>query len=333
MAGYRAESNRAANPMVPKAVLSASFKPGFVVGGFADWQLRENWVLRSGLDIVVKGGNEKGIYHDVNGISYPYETRYNFTAFDLPLNLLYKKRIGQGPFLGGGLVPGILIEGGLNKFDLGANAVVGYAFGAGLELAINYNQGLLNVAGQYSDYKSLQNRYLGLSLGYRFGKAVASGPATGEQLPEVQKPDTERAKAVYAELGGPGGFLSLNYDTRFRKATSGLGIRFGAGLIFDPYGAGFTLPLAFNYLAGRGPHFLELAGGASFFHFQQRNQDGWFGFEKENFLAPFAWAGYRYQPLHKKFVFRAGFNKFIGPDMPGYLQVPVPGLSFGYSIR
>lgn len=67
----------------------------------ADFRLSPNWVLRSGLDIVVKGAEEKGSYHDVNGMVYPYVDKYHFTAFDVPVNLLYKKQTTSGA----GLLP------------------------------------------------------------------------------------------------------------------------------------------------------------------------------------------------------------------------------------
>ena len=38
-----------------------------------------------------------------------------------------------------------------------------------------------------------------------------------------------RAASAFLEIGGNGGFLSVNYDTRFFKANNGLGGRIGIG--------------------------------------------------------------------------------------------------------
>ena len=141
------------------------------------------------------------------------------------------------------------------------------------------------------------------------------------------------SRSLYAEIGGPSGFLSFNYDWRWQKTQNGIGSRIGIGTFFDPYSIGFSLPVAVNYLFGSHVHFFELAGGASFFHFKEKNQDGWFDFSKENFVAPFVWAGYRYQAAASRFVFRAGLTEFFNRPMPEYLRLPFPSLSFGYSLR
>ncbi|MDN3655390.1 hypothetical protein QWZ08_07130 [Ferruginibacter paludis] len=144
---------------------------------------------------------------------------------------------------------------------------------------------------------------------------------------------TSPGQAVYAELGGTGGFLSLNYDTRFDKSNKGLGLRIGIGTITDLNSFGLTLPFGLNYLAGEKVHFFEAALGATFFSFSKQNQDSWFSFTKKQFLAPYCWVGYRYQPTDKRFFFRAGLNQFLAGGLSGFVAKPFPGLSFGYSIR
>ncbi|HEY0040925.1 MAG TPA: hypothetical protein VGB71_09695 [Flavisolibacter sp.] len=333
LATYSATGNTNNNLNFSRTNLTTSFKTGIIVGGYVDFSLTQSLALRTGLELVTKGGKEEGTYM-FNGTSQPYSSRNNFTAFDIPVNLLYKKKAGSGHLLlGGGLVPGILIETGLNKLDLGLNVLAGYELSKGLNANMTYHHGIRNVGNQSVDYHSLTNRHVGFTVGYSFRRqtnAESSNLKTGtEEAITVSHP----AKALYAELGGPGGFVSLNYDTRFTKSGKGLGLRAGAGLLFDPYGVGFSIPVALNYLAGKRAHLLELAAGASFFHFEEKNQDGWFDFTEESFLAPFVWAGYRYQPDDKKFVFRAGFTQFIGVEMPVFMRLPVPSLSFGYSIK
>ncbi len=143
------------------------------------------------------------------------------------------------------------------------------------------------------------------------------------------------AKNVYLELGGPGGFISANYDTRVSKSDKGLGIRAGVGSIFDFYTIGYTLPVGLNYLVGKRKNFLELGLGVTYVHLPSVNQDQPFNFKKESFFAEYGWVGYKYQPLQKGFTFRAGLCQFFNDlNIPAILGVPslYAGLSFGYSF-
>jgi hypothetical protein len=334
LATYSAAVKREANPNVPRTIISTSFRTGFTLGGNVDFRLAEKLFLRTGAEMVIKGAEEEGIY-TFNGTSSPYQARNKFVGFDFPVQLLYKTKGSGAPrwVLGGGFVPGLLIEGGLELADLGLGAVFGYELPGGLNANIAYNHGVANVASTSYDYKSLKNRHLAFTIGYSFKEKNITERSefkrTREQTIVVSKP----ARAFYAELGGAGGLLSFNYDTRLTKSYKGVGIRAGFGLIFDAYNLGYTIPVALNYLLGDKAHFFELAAGTSFHHFKINNQDSWFGFPKTNFLAPFAWIGYRYQPVERKFVFRAGFTHLFGERMPEYARLPYPALSFGYSIR
>jgi hypothetical protein len=229
-------------------------------------------------------------------------------------------------------VPGVLIESGLKRYDFGINAVAGYQLANGLNASIAYNHGILNAVKYSADYTSLRNQHVGIALGYSFRQRTGTERFERAKKAEEAATPSKAAKSVYAELGSPG-FLSFNYDARLTKSQKGLGIRAGAGLLFDQESAGFTLPVAMNYLIGDRSHFFEAAAGASFYSFRERNQDSWFNFQKTNFVAPFAWVGYRYQPPDMRFVFRGGFAHVFGVGMPRFLRPPVPSLSFGYSIR
>lgn len=123
------------------------------------------------------------------------------------------------------------------------------------------------------------------------------------------------AKDVFLELGGNGGFLSLNYDTRFSKSGKGLGARIGVGFI-PPIDAFFvvtptiiTIPLGLNYLAGNGPHHLEIGAGITL----ATAKSDLFGDEENAFGAAFVPSlGYRYQPRHRGFTARVFASPFIG---------------------
>lgn len=329
---YAAEAATGGNRSSYRSNISTTVKRGLVFGGHADFGLAKNIYLRTGLLMVVKGGIEKGMFTSsyYNG---PYTDNKRFVSFDVPLQLLYKTAsAGKRRWVfGAGLVPALFLEGMLDKKDLGAGLLAGYELPNGLHANLAYNHGLANVATQSFDYKTLRNRSATFTLGYNFRRKTAAEVEQINAIEEEPVTVQKSPKVLYAELGSPAGFLTLNYDTRLTKSNKGLGLRVGAGTLFDADGFGFTLPLTLNYLAGQKTHFFEVAAGASFFSFKQRNQDSWFDFEDENFVVPFVWAGYRYQPLHKKFFFRAGLGQPIGVRLP--LVFRLPGLSFGYSIR
>jgi hypothetical protein len=317
-----------------KIIVGTSAKPGFILGSHVDFGLTDHLFLRSGADIVVKGGIEEATYL-YNGMSDTFKGSYNFAAVDFPLQLVYKMiaKARQGLLLGGGFVPGILIEGGLNKGDLGAGLLVGYQFSNGLNYNLSYTHGLVNVATHSFDYRKLKNRYLGVTVGYQFRNSAPSNSLTNISQQELVAVPEAPAKALFAEIGGSGGFLSLNYDTRLTKSYKGWGLRIGLGTITDLNSVALTVPFGLNYLSGEKTHFFEMAVGATFFGFSEQNQDSWFSFRNLKFLAPNAWIGYRYQPMDKRFFFRGGFNQYFASGISGFLAYPFPGFSFGYSIH
>ena len=334
LATYNAIGRQHPDPYYSKSIINTTLKPGIIVGGYADFELNKNLFLRPGTEIVVKGSVEEAEYTN-NGSNLLLRSTYNFSAVDFPIQIVYKKDQNKNRqlLLGAGIIPGILIEGGLNKGDLGAGLLAGYQFPSGINFTLTYNHGLLNVATHSYDYLKLKNRYLGLTMGYQFHSATTNSNQTIEpetkEIPSLNSP----AKAVFAEIGGSGGFLSLNYDTRLKNSNKGWGLRVGAGMVTDLNSNGFTFPFAINYLSGERAHFFEMALGATYFSFSERSQDSWFSFTNLKFVAPNAWIGYRYQPEEKHFFFRAGVNQFFAGGINGFLAYPFPGLSFGYSIH
>lgn len=332
-ATYSAVSNREANPIVPRTINNTSYRTGLTIGGNGDFRLGQKLFLRTGVEMVIKGGVEEGTY-TFDGTSSPYRQTNNFVGFDIPIQLLYKTKGSRAPrfILGAGLVPSLLIESGLNRGDLGLGVLAGYELSTGVSLNLAYNEGLVDVATHSFDYKSLKNRHLALTIGYSFKQKDIAERSVFKTIRQQTTSASRPASAFYAELAGPG-FLSFNYDKRLTKSFKGPGIRAGVGIIFNFNDVGFTVPVALNYLLGYKAHYLELAAGSSFYHIKETNQDAPFNFLKTSFLAPFGWFGYRYQPVERKFVFRAGFTKFIGVRMPKFLDLPHPSLSFGYSIK
>ena len=127
---------------------------------------------------------------------------------------------------------------------------------------------------------------------------------------------------VQLEALGPGGLLSVNFESRFFKGVNGPG--FKAGLGFAPYGlferscntgGVITIPAGLNYLFGRKDHFFEMgAGGALMFGGGTKVycidiEDSFFE-TGETFYA-YALLGYRYQPQVGKLSWRIFLSPLI----------------------
>ncbi len=331
MSRYNVVLHQRPNPTATLENVTSDFKPGLVLGSFVDLTLNRNLFIRSGIELVVKGGVEKGTYYDfIGGYSGPYTESKNFVAFDVPLLLLYKTGISGEKrwLLGGGLVPGLFIEGMLDKADVGAAIVTGYEFSERFGFTVTYNHGLKNVVNYPFSFSSIKNRSAAIAATYAFRQKTAIEKQQIQIAKKAPAMVQHSVQAVYAEIGAPGGFLSFNYDSRFGKSHKGPGLRAGFGLMLDLSDIGFTVPIALNYLVGEKTHFFEAGAGATYFQIEQSGSDSWFQFGKDKFLAPFVSAGYRYQPLYKKFMFRAAVTQFLGIRTPGIFRVPA--LSFGY---
>jgi hypothetical protein len=320
-------------PGYSKSDISTSSKTGIILGGFVDVALTQNLVFRPGFSLVGKGAVEYNTFTN-NGTPRRMIEHIGFLAFDFPFNIIYKIKGGKGHFLfGGGVTPGILSEYNFDGFDLGANGLAGYELANGLSANVTYTYGLLNVATNALYYESLKNRHLGIVLGYTFPRRSTTKPVSPEAGTDPFPPPATTAKVLFAELGGPGGVPSLNFDTRLEKSRKGWGFRAGFGFLNDQDGEGFAIPVALNYLVGERSHFFEMGAGASLYKFNERSQSSFFDFPNENGIAPFAWFGYRYQPLAKGFFFRAGFNKFLIKGTGELMNAPFPSLSFGYAFQ
>ena len=155
---------------VSPTITGYALKPGFLFGGYVEFDLKPHLSLRTGAEYVRKGSVERA--KDNNGnLPGVYNYDYGISTVDFPLNLLYRSA-GKDKnhwLAGGGLVPGILLETDLKRGDLGLNALAGYAFPIGLNFTLNYTQGVLDVAGPSSyRFTSLRNHYLGIAVGYFF---------------------------------------------------------------------------------------------------------------------------------------------------------------------
>jgi len=140
--------------------------------------------------------------------------------------------------------------------------------------------------------------------------------------------DGGRGKTIFAELGGPGLALSLNYDFRFADQQDGWGMRFGAGYFGADGNIMISAPVQINYLLGHDSKFLELGAGGTFLKTKGNPEDSFFIFDKVTGVVGTITIGYRYQPSQPGFSFRAALNPII------YNQglIPAAGVSLGYSF-
>ncbi len=155
----------------------SSGKVGFQIGGVAELSLAENFAVQPNLLFTLKGGAYPGTPYDVN-----------IYSIELPVNLLYKTNgffAGAGPNFGYGISAKVKGDGEtvdlykkdaeaipLKRFEIGANIIMGYQFPSGLNISSHYTIGLNNTLNSENnpDDNKVNNRILGLSVGYTFGK-------------------------------------------------------------------------------------------------------------------------------------------------------------------
>ena len=147
---------------------------GFHVGVFADYSLSDEFSVQPQLLFTSKG------------VVDSKDDKTNLYAIDLPVNFVYKHEgffAGIGPSFSYGisaksksgnndtdLYKKYDVFGAkasvLKRFEIGANAILGYQFSSGFMLSANYMQGLSNLSDYGSDHVKSNTRYVGLSVGY-----------------------------------------------------------------------------------------------------------------------------------------------------------------------
>lgn len=139
--------------------------------------------------------------------------------------------------------------------------------------------------------------------------------------------------SAYVEAGGGNdgmAMASLQFDTRFKQQTAGLGIRLGMGLGTDLSNDYTVFPISLNYLFGKRRSFLETGGGFMLVFFDT-TPNGPGGPNAE--ISPNLTLGYRYQAMKKGFTgrFFLGGAHFRGNNSNAVL-IPYAGFSFGYKF-
>lgn len=157
-------------------------------------------------------------------------------------------------------------------------------------------------------------------------------------------------KAIYAELGGPGVFMSFNFDTRFTKSNLGWGGRIGLGFGLGEFAENrynyeyngiiyydetyrwhsyYSIPVQVSYIMGKpnSRHTFEIGGGitaltrkVSLFTYGSHNPGYIFG--HLSFM-------YRIAPPKGGFSFRIGLTPIVGTSGDLF---PMAAVSFGYAF-
>jgi hypothetical protein len=138
---------------------------------------------------------------------------------------------------------------------------------------------------------------------------------------------TTTNKTVYGEIGGPGILFSANFDTRFTRKPTGLGLRIGLGYAPAWSSSAVTVPMGINFLAGKNKHYFEAEGGASFIHMFENQKDDLYSTDPQSEWIKYIYVGYRYKS-HDGFTARIGFCPLFGEgEVQPWMSISV-GCSF-----
>ena len=162
-------------------------------------------------------------------------------------------------------------------------------------------------------------------------------------------------KLIYGELGGPGVFMSANWDARFKSNERlGFGYRLGIGFglerfenkvldfLREPYfniyirnenkevtKTFYCFPVGLNYVLGKPNKISTFEIGAGITLMTRKAVLYTYQLEKPGNVIGFATFMYRMTPANGGFSFRVGFTPMIGTS--GDL-VPMAAVGFGYAF-
>ena len=141
----------------------------------------------------------------------------------------------------------------------------------------------------------------------------------------------QTAKAVYAQIGGPG-IMSANYDMRFTHNEDGIGGRIGIGGFSisgseDGRVSLLTVPVGLNYLLGKdGKNYFEVGVGFTYINIGEKSQT-----ETSTLETSFGnlTLGYRLAPARGGFMFKAEITPIFNKN--GFIPY-YGGIGFGYKF-
>jgi len=153
------------------------------------------------------------------------------------------------------------------------------------------------------------------------------------------------SKSFYAELGGPGVLMSVNWDARIKPNTRlGLGYRAGIGFSIGDFRenevndyyyynyvtrAYYTIPVGINYIFGKpnSASAFEVGAGATFL--TRKKELFYYNIEKPGYFIGHLVFMYRLMPVNGGFSLRVGFTPVIGTSGDLF---PMGAISFGYAF-
>ena len=164
---------------------------------------------------------------------------------------------------------------------------------------------------------------------------IICSAVNGQLSPTAQKP----SQSVFLEAGGAGLSYSFNYDRRF-KGDKGFGLRGGLSYFSREEDVKmFSAPVQLNYLMGKGPNFIEVGAGLTYFYLDDYIYYG-SGFSsnaesefilpvktKGDVMATFTF-GFRHQPK-EGIMYRLAVTPIA--NRSGFWPL-FAGLSFGYAF-
>jgi len=99
--------------------------------------------------------------------------------------------------------------------------------------------------------------------------------ATSAQTTPSKYAESKPRQNVYVELGGNGLAFAGVYETRLKKSADGIGLKMGLGGYTSDFEKVITVPVGMNWLLTKdNKHFFEMGFGATFLHFDAKN-DYW----------------------------------------------------------
>jgi hypothetical protein len=149
---------------------SSSGRNGIVAGIISQLPLGAGWWMKPSAQFTWKGFYEAFTTYPGYGVRAGNTMNY----LEVPLNVVYTSGVkGSGFQAGGGPVFSHLLNSNfrdyaLKRTDIGINLLTGYQLPIGFSFNLSYTHGLGDVVKNRTNYSSLKNRFLALTVSYLF---------------------------------------------------------------------------------------------------------------------------------------------------------------------
>jgi len=182
--GLKAETNLTGFIISGTSEVSSSMKPGASLGGFADFEFTDHWLLQGNFMFHYKGSDM-----NIQGI----DSKYNYWGAEISLYATYQFKfqsrgriyVGIGPYSNFGFDARLKKDGqkidlykndgtsevsAMKDFDTGFGVMLGYEFASGIQINAGYKIGVTNILDANSSAFKMIPHTVNLGIGYRFGK-------------------------------------------------------------------------------------------------------------------------------------------------------------------